>query len=168
MDDYNQLRKKQNQMFFLVLINFILFMVLFAGVGYVAWQSFVLVSRLQNDLARTEQTVVNLQDKLRKMDTNLLVERIVEKTTGRLAQSIETVLENTDLVSPITKVSDKLDTTQEKIIETGEAIKEIRSAVKGLDNEDIARRVSYNILKGLGDGFQEAAESRSPAPLLKQ
>ncbi len=168
MDEFSQLQKKQNQMFVLVLVNFLLFMVLFTGLGYVTWQSISLVNRLKGDLAKTEEAVVNLQTKLRSVDTDVLVNNLVEKTTEKLTASIENVVANADLISPMKKVSEKIDNTQQTLIETGAAIQEVSSAVKGLDNEEIARRVSYNILKGLGDGFQEAAESRKPDTLLKQ
>jgi len=168
MDDYSRLQKKQNQMFIIVLINFFLFMILFTGLGYVTWQSYALVTRLKSDLVKTEQTVAGLQDRLKNLDTDVLVDRLVGKTTEKLSQSIEKVLADSSVISPLKNVSEKLDTTQKSIVETGAAIQDISAAVQGLDNEEIARRVSYNILKGLGDGFSEAAESRKPDSLSNQ
>lgn len=58
------------------------------------------------------------------------------------------------------QVTEKLVATQDMITETGEAIQGIHETFKGLNTEEMAQLVSYHILKGLGDGFQEAAESR--------
>lgn len=54
------------------------------------------------------------------------------------------------------------------IEETGQAIQGINETVKGLENEEIAKLVSYHILKGLGDGFQEAAETRKPDSIANE
>jgi hypothetical protein len=62
----------------------------------------------------------------------------------------------------MTKISDKITAAQEKIEQTGAVVAGIQQTVAGLDNEAIAQQVSYHILKGLGDGFQQAAESRKP------
>ena len=85
----------------------------------------------------------------------------------RLDKSIRKVVQNSDLTAPITQASERMTATHEMIEQTGEAIQGIHETVKGLDNEQIAKLVSYNILKGLGDGFQKAAETRKPVKITK-
>ena len=62
MEDLGQLQKRQNQIFILVFINCVLFIVLFTGLGYVIWQYATLVNGLKRDLDRAEQRVVALQE----------------------------------------------------------------------------------------------------------
>ena len=162
MSDLSQLQKKQNQTFMLALVNFVLFMVLFTGLGYLAWQSARLVNQLQADLDRAEQTIADLQDRFQNMDTGQIVDRLVASATEQLGESIRTVVQASALTDPIERASEKLAATGELLADTGQAIEEIHETIKGVDSEEIARLVSYHLLKGLGDGFQEAAESRKP------
>lgn len=165
MSDFSQLQKKQNQTFILVCINFVLFMLLFTGLGYVSWQSATLVNRLKGDLDRAEQAITELQSRFQNMDTDVIVERLVTAATEQLGESIRNVVQDADLAGPVVQASEKLSATHDMIVETGEAIQGIHETVKGLDTEEMAQMVSYHILKGLGDGFQEAAASRKPDSL---
>lgn len=162
MSDFEQLQKKQNQTFILVCINFALFMILFAGLSYVSWQSAMLVNRLKGDLDKAEQTITDLQSRFQNMDTDRIVERLVTTATEQLGESIRKVVQDSDLTGSVMQVSEKLGATHDMIAETGEAIQGIHETVKGLETEEMAQLVSYQILKGLGNGFQEAAESRKP------
>lgn len=162
MSDLELLQKKQNQTFILVCINFALFMILFAGLGYVSWQSATLVNRLQGDLEKAEQAITQLQSRFQNMDTDMIVERLVTTATEQLSESIKKVVQDSDLTGSVMEVSKKLRATHDMIAETGEAIQGIHETVKGLETEEMAQVVSYQILKGLGNGFQEAAESRKP------
>ena len=162
MSDLVQLQKRQNQTLLLVSINFVLFVVLFSALGYVAWQSATLVNRLQEDLGKAEQTIAQLQGRFQNMDLEDVVDRLVSEATAQLGRSIESVVKQSDLSTPMTKISDKITAAQEKIEQTGAVVAGIQQTVAGLDNEAIAQQVSYHILKGLGDGFQQAAESRKP------
>ena len=163
MSDFEQLQKKQNQTFILVCINFALFMILFAGMGYVSWQSALLVNQLKGELDKAEEAITQLQSRFQNMDADMIVERLVTTATEQLGESIRTVVQDSDLSGSVTQVSEKLGATHDMIVETGEAIQGIRETVNGLDTEEMAQLVSYNILKGLGDGFQQAAASRMPA-----
>jgi hypothetical protein len=96
------------------------------------------------------------------MDTDMIVERLVTTATEELGESIRKVVQDSDLTGSVTQVSEKLGATHDMIAETGEAIQGIHETVKGLETEKMAQLVSYQILKGLGNGFQEAAESRKP------
>lgn len=162
MNELIQLQKKQNQTFILVCINFTLFMILFVALGYVSWQSATLVNRLKGDLDRAEQAIAELQSRFQNMDTDVIVERLVTMASEQLGESIRNVVQGSELTVPMTQASEKIAATQVIIEETGEAIQGIHETVKGLDNEEIAKLVSYHVLKGLGDGFQEAAETRRP------
>ncbi len=162
MSYFEQLHTKQKHTFILVCINFALFMILFAGLGYVFWQSATLVNRLKADLDKAEQAIADLQSRFQTMDTDVIVERLVTTATERLGDSITQVIEDSDFAGQVMQVSEKLDATHDMITKTGEAIQGIDATVKELDTEEMAQLVSYHILKGLGDGFQEAAESRKP------
>ncbi len=162
MSDFVQLQKKQNQTFILVCINFLFFMILFAGLGYVTWQSAALVNRLKGDLDRAEQTIVQLQSRFQQMDTDVIVDRLVATASKQIGESITKVVQDANIAAPIVQASEQLAATRKTIEQTGQAIQGIHETVKGLDDEEIAKLVSYQILKGLGDGFQEAAESRKP------
>ncbi len=162
MKDFVQLQKKQNQTFILVCINFVLFMILFAGLGYVSWQSATLVNRLKGDLDRAEQAIAELQERFRNMDMDLLVDRLVKTVSERLDKSIRNIVQDSEFTAPLTRASERMAATHEMIEQTGEAIQGIHETVKGLDSEELAKLVSYHILKGLGDGFQKAAETSKP------
>jgi len=162
MSELIQLQKKQNRIYILVCINFLLFMILFAGLGFVTWQSATLVSRLNKNLGKAEQTIVELQSRFEKMDTDVIVERLVNKASEQLGESIRTTLKNTDFVQPIAEISNKIVLTQEMIGKSGEAMQKIQEKISHLDNDEIAKRVSYHVIKGLGDGFQKAADDRLP------
>jgi len=168
MSDLDQIQKKQNQTFILVCVNFVLFMILFAGLGYVSWQSATLVNRLKGDLDKAEQAIAEIQNRFQDIDTDVIVDRLVATVSEHLSESIKNVVQGSELTVPLREASEKLAATQEVIEETGEAIQAIQETVKGVDNEEIAKLVSYHILKGLGDGFQEAAESRKPDPSNSQ
>ena len=165
MSELSQLQKKQNQTFILVCVNFILFMILFSALGYVTWQSAALVQQLKGDLDRAEQTIAQLQDRFQNMDTGEIVDRLVTSATEHLRESIGNVVQESELTVPIHQASEKLAATQELMAGTAEAIQGIHETVKGVDNEEIAKLVSYYMLKGIGEGFQTAADSHKPESL---
>ena len=162
MSDFEQLQKKQNKTFILVFINFSLFMILFAGLGYVTWQSATLVNRLKGDLDRAEQTIAQLQSRFQEMDTNVIVDRLVTTASKQIGESIKEVVQGLNITEPIVQASEKLAATHDMIEQNVQAIQGIHETVKELGNEEIAALVSYQMLKGLGDGFKEAAETRKP------
>ena len=162
MKDIGQLQKKQDQIFILVCINCVLFMVLFTGLGYVIWQSAALVNRLKGDLERAEQRIVELQERFRNMEMDVLIEEFVSKASERLEKSIKTVVQDSEFTASLNRISQKMTATHDMIVQTEDAIHGIHESVKRLNNEEIAQLVTYHILKGLGDGFQKAAETRKP------
>lgn len=168
MSEISQLQSKQNQTFILACVNFVLFIILFSVLGYVSWQSATLVNRLKGDLDRAEQTIADLHNRFQQMDTNVIVDRLVTSATEQLGESIRNVVQSSDLTMPIKQASEKLAATSELIEDTGVAIQGIHETIKDVNSEEIAKMVSYHMLKGLGDGFQEAAESRKPDSLNDQ
>lgn len=162
MSELVQLEKKQNRIYILVCINFLLFMILFAGLGFVTWQSAALVSRLNKNLGKAEQTIVELQSRFQNMDTDIIVKRLVSNASEQLGESIRTTLKNTNFAQPIAEISDKIAETQEMVEKGGEAMQMVQEKMSHLDNDEIAKRVSYHVIKGLGDGFQKAADDRLP------
>ena len=168
MSDLYTLQRKQNQTFILVCVNFVLFMILFSALGYVTWQSAALVSQLKADLDRAEQTIARLQERIQNMDTEAVVDRLVASAAEHLRESIGSVVQESELTVPIHQASEKLAATQDMIAGTAEAIQGIHETVKGVDNEEIAKLVAYYMLSGIGEGFQQAAESRKPESLTAQ
>lgn len=162
MSDILTIQKKQNRIFLIVCLNFVLFMVLFAGLGYVTWQSAALVKQLKGNLDQAEDTIVQMKDRLQQLDTDVVVERLVATASDQIRESITQVVQNTDIVAPITQMSEKLSATQATFEKTNQAIVGIHETVKGFDNQEISQLVSYYILKDLGDGLHKAAERNKP------
>lgn len=150
-------------MFILVCINFALFLILFSGLGFLTWQSISLTNRLKSDLSKAELAVSNLQAKLNRFEPEVLTERLIAKTTEQLSIAINEVLQDTELARPLLKVSEQITTTQEMMKETRTTITEVKESIKKFDQDQIAQHVSYTILKGLGDGFQKAAQTHTPS-----
>ncbi len=162
MSEMLAIQKKQNRIFLIVCLNFLLFMVLFGGLGYVTWQSAALVNQLKGNLDQAEETIVQLKGRLQQLDTDVIVDRLVSSASDQISESLKQVVENTDITAPITQMSEKLSATQETFEKTNQAIVGIHETVKGLDNEEISQLVSYYILKDLGDGLHKAAEKSKP------
>jgi hypothetical protein len=162
MSDFETLEKKQQKILVLVGLNFVLFMILFAGLGYVTWKSAVLVNRLEDNLNQAEETIAQLQTRFQQMDTDVIVERLVKNASDQISESVRQVVRNTDIALPITEMSEKLIATQEKFEKTSAALAGIHETVSQLDNEEISKYVSYYILKELGQGLQNAAEKNKP------
>ena len=169
MGDAERMEKRQKQVLILTCLNFVMFMVLFGGLGYVVYQSASLVNKLQNDLETAEQKIAALHDKFDDLDAEVVVQRIVAVATEQVTVSVREAIGEAALPEPLKNASERMENASENIQETreavvsaGEAIQDIGEVVKELDNDEIAQRVSYHILKGLGDGFQEAASVRKP------
>lgn len=162
MSEMMQLQKKQNRIYILVWLNFLLFMILFAGLGFVTWKSATLVSRLNTDLGKAEQTIGELQSRFQNIDTDVIVERLVATASEQLSASLRTTLQNTDFIQPVAEISEKIAMTQEMIGKSGDAMQLIQAKMSHLDNDEIAKRVSYHVIKGLGDGLQRAADDHLP------
>ena len=90
------------------------------------------------------------------------MDRVMQRTTDRLQTAVGNAIERSDLAQPLTDLVERVDKAQQRLSATGDAVQSISENLRGLDNEALAQRVSYNILKGLGDGFSRAAEERKP------
>ena len=165
MNELSTLQSRQNYTLILVCANFVMFVVLFSAFGYVAWQSAAFVNRLKGDVEKAEQTIVELRAQIQQIDTGVMVDRIVASATDHLNASISDAVQRSDFAAPITHASEKIAATEELMKDTGMAIQGIHETIKGVNNEEIARLVSYHVLKGLGEGFQHAAESHRPDSL---
>lgn len=154
MSEILQFQKKQDRIFLLVCINFLFFMILFAGFGVVLLKSASLVNRLSSDLTKAEDTITQLQQKFQTIDTAQLVDRITDNATDKLGDSIDRSLSDVDLARPITQLSDKIVITQQMLEKSGSTLSEINANVTQLDNDVIARKVAGYVLQGLRDSDQ--------------
>ncbi len=71
-------------------------------------------------------------------------------------------LKNTDFTQPIAEISDKIALTQGMVGKSSDAMQRIQETMSHLDNDEIAKRVSYHVLKGLGEGLQKVADDFLP------
>lgn len=151
MSDFDQLHKKQNRIFLVVIVNFLLFMILFTGAGFVIWQSATLVNRLSSDLTKAEETIGGLQERMQAMDTSTMMDRLTQNATDQLRESIRSSLADVDFAQPMSQLSDTLVVTQDMLLQSGNALQGINENVTRLDNDVIARKVADYVLQGLRD-----------------
>ena len=67
-----------------------------------------------------------------------------------------------ELGEPLEVLTLKIQSVEEKLQQTSTAIREINAELKRVGGDHFAQQVSYNLLKGLGDGLIQAAESGKP------
>jgi hypothetical protein len=147
--EYSSLARKQRRTLQLVVANFAMFLILFATLIYVAWQSSVLISRLQDNITRAEQAVANIQA------------RISESPR----ESLAAVLANSPALARVSQISERVDELGITITHTAEAVQAVSEKIVSLDSGEIADQVSYRLLQSVGDGFSRAAEARKPRPM---
>lgn len=136
--------RRQKHTLIMVWVNFALFVILFAALGFLIWQSASLVARLRDDLERAEQAVAEMQVRLQSMNPEEVVGRLVATATDQLDDSVREAVQESE------------------IAETMLAIQAIYESVEGLDPEQLAQSISSDLLLGLSDGLREAAEARDP------
>ena len=163
MSDITQLKQKNDRMFILICLNFSMLFVLFCGLGYVLWESNKLVNSLKSGLQTAEQTVADLKVRVQQIDVDEAMDRMMASAAGRIEESIKGALQQSDIISPLQNLSEKVENTQERLEQAGDSLREINDKLQKIDTEKMAQLVSYNMLKGLGDGFTQAAESRKTA-----
>lgn len=146
MSDVSKMHGRQRHTLILLWVNFLLFMVLFAGLGFLILQSVALVGDLREDLANAQAAVADMQVRLRNMDTEAVMQRLLASATDQLDATIRSAVEDSDLG------------------ETMESIRRASESLEGLDPQELADRVSVTILLGLSDAFADAAESRAAEP----
>ena len=151
------IQKRSRRTFLLTCANFAMLAILFLGLGFVIFHAATLFSGLKQDLAHAEQQLVALRE---RMQEEMNAEAIVQKA---VVAGMEAVQEELAASLPGAEALEKLGTAAEKMESTAEAVESISNQLQGLDADQIAQAVSYHILKGLGQGLDEAAESRKPA-----
>lgn len=149
MADITQLYKKQNRILLLVTVNFLLFLILFSGLGFVVWKSALLVTRLGDDLTKTQETVQVLQTRMQELDTSELVAQVAETASEQLTESLHTSLSEMDVTTPVTKLSDGVKATRTLIEKSDGRLETIQQQIGQLDNELIAQKVAEYVLQGL-------------------
>lgn len=167
MTDINQLQKTQSRTFVLVCLNLSLFFILFLGAGFVIWQSAALILQLQENLTSAERAIDDMERQVERMDTDAIAQRVVSTATEQLAESILDLVQRSELNETVQHLSVRLEATRALIAETATVVRDFNRTVEGFDEERLSREVSYQLLKGLGDGFQQAAESRKPASMQR-
>lgn len=160
--EIEQLKQKNDRMFVLVCLNFAMLAVIFFGSGYVLWQSATIINKLKEDLDTAELAMVEIRERLQQLDVDAAMDRVMSDATEKIKVSVSTALQESDLGSPLMELSQRVQGGQEKLEKTTEAIAEVNERLKNIETEELAQLVSYNMLKGLGEGFTEAAESRKP------
>ncbi len=162
MTDITLLQQKNDRMFILICLNFAMLFILFCGLGYVLWQSNELVSDLKLKLRTAEESVAEIKERVQQIDLDTAVDRIMASAAGKIEASVKDALEQSELNRPLQNLSEKVENTQKSISQVSESLNEISNNLQNIDAEQLAQLVSYKLLKGLGEGFTEAAESREP------
>jgi hypothetical protein len=124
------------------------------------------VQQLKKDLDQAEQSIAQLKELFQQVDTDALIDELVASASRQISISLKKVLQDSDIVTPITQMSAELSAAQEAFEKTNQAIVGIHETVRGLDNEEISKLISFYILKDLGDGSQKAAENNKPNSML--
>jgi len=129
--------------------------VLFIGLGILLFQSVSLVGSLKSDLQRAEESVALLRERVERIEPEAAVERIVGTAVGSIREEVRlAVSESEPLVA--------LSAVPESIEQASASANEMAEILRNFDADAIAQRVSYELLKGLGEGLDTAAEKRKP------
>lgn len=147
--------RQSRWLFILVCANFTMLAVLFIGLGILLYQSISLVGSLKSDLQRAEESVAQLRERVEHIDPEAVVERIVDTAVGSIREEVRQAVSESEPLAA-------LSTVPESIERASVAADEIAETLQGLDADAIAQRVSYELLKGLGEGLEAAAEQRRP------
>ena len=155
MTETTSSNRQSRWLFALVCANFTMLAVLFIGLGILIFQSVSLVGSLRSDLQRAEESVAQLRERVAGIEPDAAVERIVAAALGRIRDEVrQAVTESEPLAA--------LSTVPESIERASAAADQIAVTLKDLDADAIAQRVSYDLLKGLSEGLDAAAEKRRP------
>jgi uncharacterized protein YoxC len=155
MNDTLSSNRKSRWLFILVCANFTMLAVLFIGLGILLYQSISMVDSLKSDLQRAEESVAQLRKQVEQIEPEAAVGRLVETAVGSIREEVRQVVSEFESLSA-------LSTMPESIERASVAADDIAETLSGLDANAIAQRVSYEVLKGLGEGLDAAAEKRKP------
>ena len=165
MNEIEQLTRHNQRTFFLVCANFAMLLVLFFGFGYVMWQSASLVSNVKADLARAEQAVAQLQQKIQTMDMDEVMGKVMQRATEGMGESIKTAIKESEFSGTLGTLAERIDNAQDKLGNISESLKAANEKLDRVDTKQLAQLVSYNMLLGMGNGFTSAAEANKPSSL---
>ncbi|MEJ2534779.1 MAG: hypothetical protein P8008_04770 [Gammaproteobacteria bacterium] len=155
MNDSTSPRGQSRWLFILVCANFTMLAVLFIGLGILLFQSISLVSSLKSDLQRAEASVAQLRERVERIEPEVAVERIVGSAVGSIREEVRQAVSESEPLAA-------LSTVPESIERASTAAEEIAGTLQEIDADAIAQRVSYELLKGLAEGLEAAAEQRKP------
>jgi Mg2+ and Co2+ transporter CorA len=162
MTEIDHLRQKSDRTFILVCANFVMLFVLFCGLGYVVWRSAVLVGEVRNDLRKAEKAMAEMRNRIQGMDVDVMLERLTASAAEAMKGSVTTAIQQSDFSESLRDLSHRVENAQDRLERTGESIREIHDTLQKIDTEQLAQLISYHMLKGVGEGFNQAAESRKP------
>lgn len=162
MNEIEQLQQQNHRTFILVGLNFIMFLILFLGLGYVAWQSSALISKLEGDLNKVEQAVGQFQARVQQVDFDTVVDKALANARDNMGDSVSAALNQSEFSNALSNLAERVDQARDRLEHLGNAMKEVNRKLQEIETEQLAQLVSYNILKGLGDGFTRAAEAKKP------
>jgi hypothetical protein len=162
MTDIDQLSKQGDRTFILVCANFIMLFVLFCGLGYVIWRSAILIGEVQYELQKAERGVADMRNRIQDLDVDVMMQRLLGNATEAIPGSVATAIQQSDFAASVRNLSARVENTHDRLERTGASIRAIRDELPKIDTEELARLVSYQMLKGLGEGLNRAAETRKP------
>lgn len=163
MTDVDRSQQRSRWTLALVSLNFAMFLVLFIGLGFFVWRSLALISRLETNLLEVERQVAQVQKRVRALDIDSVMGDLIENAKQSMGKSIQATLEQANFNSSVQQMAQRIDNTQARIEQVSESVRSMNARLQKIDAEHLAQRVSYSILKNLGDGFTNAAESRQQA-----
>lgn len=155
MTDSTPPSRQSRWLFILVCANFTMLAVLFIGLGVLLFQSISLVSSLRSDLQRAEASVAQLRERVERIEPEAAIGRIVDSAVGSIREEVRQAVSESEPLAA-------LSTVPESIERASRAADDIAAKLVDLEADAIAQRVSYQLLKGLGEGLDAAAEQRKP------
>ena len=155
MADTTPSNRQSRWLFILVCANFTMLAVLFIGLGVLLFQSISLVGSLKSDLQRAEESVAQLRERVERIEPEAAVGQIVDTAVSSIREEVRQAVSESEPLAA-------LSTVPESIERASAAADDIAKTLKDLNADAIAQRVSYELLKGLGEGLDAAAEKRKP------
>ena len=147
--------RQSRWLFILVCANFTMLAVLFIGLGILLFQSISLVGSLKSDLQRAEESVARLRERVERIEPETAVERIVGKAVDSIREEVRQAVSESEPLAALSTVPESME-------RASAAADEITSTLKDINADAIAQRVSYELLKGMGESLDAAAEKRKP------
>ena len=155
MADTPPSNRQSRWLFILVCANFTMLAVLFMGLGILLFQSISLVGSLRSDLQRAEESVALLRERVERIEPEAGVERIVGAAVGSIREEVRQAVAESEPLAALSAVPESIE-------RASAAADDIAETLKDLNADAIAQRVSYELLRGLGEGLNAAAEQRKP------